>query len=303
MTTSTASLSLALWQVPKVLDVMTSYGTRRVAEIIGLSEKHIRAFVRADLLAPTRGPGNQYRFTFQDIALLRTARELLEGDVPARRVCAALRSLRAQLPRGRPLTAVRLAARGDRVVVLDADDLWEPETGQMALDLSLGPAAGEVAERAQPVATARAASEEQGRTLTADDWFDRGVDLEAVSLPMARSAYVKAIALDPRHAEAHVNLGRLLHRARELAAAESHYRQACAASPKSALAAFNLGVALEDRGDAARAMAAYKRAVELDPEHGEAHFNLGRLYESSGDASAALRHFSEYKRIRDRWLG
>jgi tetratricopeptide (TPR) repeat protein len=280
---------------------MTGYGTRQVAEILGLTEERIRSFVRAGLITPARGPANQYRFTFQDIVLLRTARELLDREVPARRVRAALRSLRGQLPRGRPLSAVRIAAHGDRVVVRDSEAAWEPETGQITLDFAVEFAVGELAERVEPFAPdARA---EPAEELGADDWFDLGVDLEAVSVAKARSAYARAIALDPGHAEAHLNLGRLLHESGELAGAESHYRQACAARPDSALAAFNLGVALEDRGHALEAMTAYRRAVKLDPDHGEAHFNLGRLCEARGDASAALRHFAQYKRIRERGVG
>jgi tetratricopeptide (TPR) repeat protein len=280
---------------------MTGYSTRAVAEILGITEERVRSFARAGLLAPTRGPGNQYRFTFQDIVLLRTARELLERDVPPRRVRAALLSLRAQLPRGRPLSAVRIRAHGDRVVVRDADAAWEPETGQMALDFAAELEVGGPGPRAQP-------GEARGEPFApdageADDWYDLAIDLEAASAAKARAAYGRAIALDPGHAEAHLNLGRLLHEAGELPGAESHYRQACAARPDSALAAFNLGVVLEDRGDADGAVAAYRRAVKLDPEHAESHFNLGRLYEAQGDVSAALRHLAEYKRIRERGVG
>jgi tetratricopeptide (TPR) repeat protein len=289
------------------LEEMTGYTTRAVAEILGMTEERVRSFAKAGLLAPARGPGNQLRFTFQDIVLLRAARELLERDVPARRVRAALISLRAQLPRGRPLSAVRIAAQGDRVIVREADAAWEPETGQMALDLAAEFSVGELAARVEPfapdVSPGAPGEDVADHELTADDWYDLAIDLEAVSAAKARAAYARAIALDPGHAEAHLNLGRLLHEAGELAGAESHYRQACSARPDSALAAFNLGVALEDRGAAAEAIATYKRAVKLDPEHAESHFNLGRLYEAKGDASAALRHLAEYKRIRERGVG
>jgi tetratricopeptide (TPR) repeat protein len=274
---------------------MTGYTTRQVAEILGLAEERVRSFARAGLIG-ARGPGNARRFTFQDIVLLRAARELLDQDVPPRRVRSALLSLRAQLPQGRPLSAVHVSAVGERVVVRDQDTAWEPETGQVALDFSVR----ELAARVQPFTPDIGPADADDQALSADDWYDVALDLEAVSLDKAHAAYRRAIALDPGHAEAHLNLGRLLHEVGDLAGAESHYRQACAARPESALAAFNLGVALEDRGEAREAMAAYKRAVKLDREMAEAHFNLGRLCEAAGDKSGALRHLAQYKRIQER---
>jgi tetratricopeptide (TPR) repeat protein len=275
---------------------MTGYTTRQVAEILGLTEERVRSFARAGLLDPGRGPGNSLRFTFQDIVLLRAARELLDQDVPTRRVHAALLSLRAQLPQGRPLSAVRVSALGERVLVRDQDTAWEPETGQVALDFSVA----ELAVRVEPFAPDVGRADTDDAELSADDWYDVALDLEAVSVEKARGAYRRAIALDPGHAEAHLNLGRLLHEVGDLAGAESHYRQACAARPESALAAFNLGVALEDKGDAREAMAAYRRALKLDGEIAEAHFNLGRLCEAAGDKRGALQHLAQYKRIQER---
>ena len=275
---------------------MTGYSTRHVAEILGLTEGRVRSFARSGLLDPGRGPGNTYRFTFQDIVLLRAARELIDQDVPARRVSSALRSLRAQLPRGQPLSGVRVVALGERVVVHYQDTAWDPETGQVSLDFFVGELAAQVEPFAPDAGRARPGDDE----LSADDWYDLAIDLEAVSLDKARSAYRRAIAMAPGHAEAHLNLGRLLHEKGDISDAESHYRQACAARPDSALAAFNLGVALEDRGKGAEALAVYRRAVKLDPEHAEAHFNLGKLCEAAGDRTGALQHLAQYKRIRER---
>jgi tetratricopeptide (TPR) repeat protein len=275
---------------------MTGYTTRQVAEILGLTEERVRAFARAGLLDPQRGPGKAFRFTFQDIVLLRTAKGLLDQEVPARRVRSALLSLREQLPQGRPLSAVRVSAEGERVLVRDQDTAWEPETGQVALDFSVG----ELAARVEPFTPELGPADADDEELSADDWYDVALDLEAVSVEKARSAYRRAIALDPGHAEAHLNLGRLLHELGDVAGAESHYRQACAASPESALAAFNLGVALEDRGEAREAMVAYRRALELDDEIAEAHFNLGRLCEAAGDKRGAVLHLAQYKRIQER---
>ena len=128
-----------------IFQAMTGYTTRHVAEILGLPEERVRAFAREGLLEPQRGRGNAYRFSFQDIVLLRAARDLIDRDVPPRRVHSALRRLRAQLPVGRPLSAVRVSAAGERVIVRDESAAWDPETGQVSLDFSVGELAARVA--------------------------------------------------------------------------------------------------------------------------------------------------------------
>lgn len=276
-----------------------AYSTRQVAEILGLSPRQVRRYARSDLLRPERGPGNAYRFTFQDIVLLRTARELRSGGVPARRVNRALESLRKQLPTGRPLSALRISTQGDRVVVRDREALWEPDTGQVHFDFSVAELAKRVAPLARATADERAVRESgAGAELDADQWYDLAVDLEAVAPAKAREAYRRAIALYPGHPEAHLNLGRLLHEEGQLADAESHYRQALAADPENAMAAYNLGVVLEDRDRPQEAVQAYKRALAHDPGHAEAHFNVGRLYESAGQEELAVRHLAAYRRLK-----
>jgi tetratricopeptide (TPR) repeat protein len=272
---------------------MTGYTTREVAEVLGISTAQVRTFARG-LLEPRRGPGGGLRFSFQDIVLLRTARELRARNLSPRRIRAALSHLRDQLPEGRPLSAVAIAASGDHVVVRDHGTVWEPETGQVAFDFSVR----ELATRVEPFA-GRLVSEqaEVEEELDADGWYDLGWELEAVSLSDASAAYARALELSPEHVEARVNRGRLLHEAGDVATAEAEYRRALEEAPDSALASFNLGVALEDQQRYEAAIGAYARAVELDGELAEAHFNLARLRERAGDPRGALRHFSEYRRL------
>jgi tetratricopeptide (TPR) repeat protein len=272
---------------------MTGYSTREVAEVLGVSPAQVRAYARSGLLTPERGPRQRYRFSFTDIVLLRTARELTEHDVPARRVRRALERLGEQLPAGRPLSAVHISAEGDRVIVRDRDKVWEPETGQVTFDFSVE----ELAAQVEPFAPRVAA--EQGRTspTDADDWYDLGLDLEAVSVTQACDAYEEALALDPRHADAHLNLGRLLHEQGKLPAAEARYRKARELEPGNALAAYNLGVVLEDLGWLEEAEAAYRQALEVDPDLARAHFNLAGLCERAGDVAGAVQHLAAYRRL------
>ncbi len=272
---------------------MTGYTTREVAEVLGVTPHQVRSYARAVLLSPSRGPGNAYRFSFQDIILLRAARELRAWSISAQKVGRALRRLREQLPEGRPLSGVRIAALGDDVVVRDQGEVWEPETGQMSFDFSVGELAAKVEPFAGRMARERARVEE----MSADDWYDLGWDLEAVSLSEAKGAYRRALELRPNHAEAHLNIGRLLHEEGKLDEAETAYRLALDGSPGSALALFNLGVALEDRGREEEAAEAYLEAVERDPRLASAHFNLARLCERRGDERGAFRHLAAYRRL------
>ena len=155
----------------------------------------------------------------------------------------------------------------------------------------------ELAARVAPLARgaaerARADAEERSAT----EWFELGVELEAVAPEEAREAYRHALALDPQLAGPRVNLGRLLHEAGELAEAEQQYRHVLSGR-EHALAAFNLGVLLEDVKRDADAIHAYARAIAADPGLAEAHFNLARLYERRGDRHAAIRHFNGYRAL------
>jgi tetratricopeptide (TPR) repeat protein len=188
---------------------------------------------------------------------------------------------------------VSIAAAGEQVVVRDTDTLWEPETGQVTFDFSVG----DLASRVEPFAGRLARERATAEGLDADGWYDLAWDLEAVSLEEAAEAYRRVLSLAPTHFEARVNLGRLLHESGDLPAAESEYRAALASEPSSALATFNLGVALEDQGRLREAAEAYEQAVYLDAALAEAHFNLARLREQQGDPRGALRHLSEYRRL------
>src|SRR5690606_31703404 len=209
------------------------------------------------------------------LVFLRVVKGLASARVPPRRVHQALRRLREQLPEDRPLSALRLAALGGEVVVRERDRVWSPATGQYWLDFDAAPAeAGAALPWPGPRAAAAAEPEEPvALTASADGWYAIGAELEESDPEQARVAYERALELDPRHADAHVNLGCLEHEAGRFAEAERHYRAALAIRPGDATAAFDLGVVLEDLGRPEEARAAYERARAIDPRAGDAHHN------------------------------
>ncbi len=270
---------------------MKGYTTRDVAELLELSPDTIREIARAGILEPTRTEGNQYRFDFQDIIVLRTAKELLDAGVRRAQINNALFKLKARLPSNRPLTSLRIAGDGGKVVIREEDQVYDPDSGQIHFNFAVADLAGTVA----PLARQAAEEAEGSDQLSSDDWFDLGVDLEAVSPEDAPAAYLRALELDPYHSDAHVNLGRLLQEAGEYEAAEEHYNRALDAEPDNVLAAFNMGTLFEDMGRVDDAITAYKRATNL----ADAHYNLSRLYELVGEHAEALKHLKTYRSLID----
>lgn len=262
--------------------------------MLGLSPAQIRSYAGMGFLDPERGRRGELRFGFRDLILLRTAGALSDAKIPQRKVKRVLERLRDQLPEGRSLTGVRIAADGERIIVRDGDDVWNPESGQALFDFAVA----EVVAKTEPF-TRRAVEEARDRagSMSAEAWYELGCDLEVTSVDDAIEAYERALELDPALADGHVNLGRLLHERGGPAAAEDHYRRALELDPEHAIAAFNRGVALEDLGRVRHAINAYELALELDPENADAHFNLAGLYERRGEKADAVRHLKAYRSL------
>jgi tetratricopeptide (TPR) repeat protein len=136
--------------------------------------------------------------------------------------------------------------------------------------------------------------------MSVDDLYERGCDLDEHAPQEAAQAYRDALELDPDHADAHVNLGRILHDQGDPRAAIEHYRKALELAPRHATASFNLGVALEDLRLFEEAVLAYTMAIATDPACADAHYNLSRLYERRGEGAAALRHLRTYRNLVER---
>ncbi len=267
---------------------MHPYGVRDVEKLLDLPRHTIRALIEAGFVSPERGPRNAYLFSFQDLIVLRTARALAAANVPPTRITRSLKELRRHLPAAVPLSGLSICAVADRVVVKEGESRWQAESGQylLALDVDLADGSLNVIERRAPAPPA-----------SAEDWFNRGVDLERDDADAARRAYEQAVAVDPAHLSARINLGRLLHEAGRLADAERVYREGGAASGSDPLLLYNLGVLLEDLARKGEAMAAYEQALRADPRLADAHYNLARLHQELDQPKEALRHLAQYRRL------
>lgn len=269
----------------------STFSLRAAQQKLGLSRAVLSGLIGAGFVTPMRGARNEHRFTFQDLALLRTAYALQKANIAPRKILSSLAKLRASLPTEVPLTGLRITAVGADVAVRNGQgSLESAASGQYLLDFDVAAAGASVSflDRSPPVDTAPSAS----------DHFRRAEKLEAEDAEGAQAAYRMAIDLDPSFADAYLNLGAMLCDAQRWDAALSLYDRAIVVCPSSALIRFNRAVALEDLGRLEEAVASYELSLTLDPSLADAHFNVARLKERLGDAKSALRHFNAYRKLQ-----
>src|SRR2546428_9785476 len=119
---------------------MKGYTSQDVARLLGLTVPQVQAFARDGFLTPPRpgrGVRRKLQFSFQDLVILRTAKALVAARIPMRRIRPALKKLRQQLPRGRSLADLRIAAEGDRIAVSDGTTPSNPASGQTHPDFAV----------------------------------------------------------------------------------------------------------------------------------------------------------------------
>jgi len=275
---------------------MHAYDTKDLERLFGLPASAVRSLTRAGHVSPVKR-GGRLHYSFQDLLMLRTASALRAAKISPRRINRTLQTLRATLPAGSAANARSLTALGNQIAIREGKMTWESESGQYVLALDLGEEKGGLHVIARPAADpAKAPAAVPASTVdaSADDYYEQGFALEDADPEAARAAYEACLKGNPRHVEARINLGRLLHLAGHLDEAERIYRAAHEPEP---LVLFNLGVLLEDSGREAEAIAAYREALALDPQLADAHYNLARLHERAQNPKASLRHLLAYRRL------
>jgi hypothetical protein len=125
---------------------------------------------------------------------------------------------------------------------------------------------------------------------------------EAGRLQEAVGRLREAIAVEPNHAPALVNLGDALGANGELDEAEQVLDRAIQLAPALVEAHMTLGIVRLQRGRVPESVAALRTALTLSPSHADAHSNLAHALFVSGAWEAAWPHF-EYRFRRHAYRG
>ena len=236
---------------------MHPYGVREVQKLLRLPRSTIRTLIDAGFVSPARGPRNAWRFSFQDLIVLRTAQALAAANVPARRIARSMRELRRHLPASMPLSGLSIAAEADRVVVREGSRRWQADSGQYLLAFEASAADGSLRVLERPA---------RATVPGAEAYIERGCEFhERGCLPEAERTYREGIQTCGEDPLLLYNLGIVLEDLDRKADALSAYERALSADPAFADCHYNAALLYEALGkprDAIRHMAQYRRLLK-----------------------------------------
>ncbi len=274
-----------------------AFVTREAARYAALSEPQVRRIARLGIVHPTRNGKSGYVFSFQDVVVLRQIGNMRREGISLAKILKGMQSLANRLDAHQPLSSVRVRANGSHVVVQEHEEIWSPETGQHHLNFDEQVEVLDAEIQSFPKPEKRSSFEQllKDRTLTSEDWFNIGMELERNDTEQACAAYRQAIVLDSQNADAYINLGRLLQINDKLRDAKRLYEKVLQFSPDSELASYNLGTVYHTFDEFDLAIKFYKRA----PNMALSHHNLAQIFEQTGDELSARRHFKRSLELED----
>jgi DNA-binding transcriptional MerR regulator len=264
------------------IKVSNGFSTRAAARILAIPPDRIRYWVKRSLVRPFVR-GRQLRFGFDDLLVMRLAKELLPTRRHLEPMRRCLERVRRMFGPARPVTSLRMINCDGRIVVRDGAVAVEALSGQLLLSFDPPPAPGKIEERFGPARVRERFDE--ARRLAEND------PLRALML------YSELLGREPRNFEAHMDLAGLFEREGDLPGALRALLGAAAIAPANAEVHTRLGLLYRRRGEANNALQSFLRAADCDPLSLAAHRNLAELYEAIGRKREALRHLSTVHRL------
>lgn len=113
----------------------------------------------------------------------------------------------------------------------------------------------------------------------------------------AIDAYMQAVRINQKFAEAWNNLGSVYMVSSQPAKAIDAYMQAVRANPNLAASWSNMGIPYADLGQFTKAIEAYRQAVRINPEDVDAWYNMGVVYGEIGQTTNAIEAYQQAVRI------
>lgn len=274
------------------------YSIRDLQSLLGVSRRVLAGLIAAGFVSPSRGRRNELRFSFRDVALLRTAVRLQSAKIPSRRILHALSRLQSELSEDTPMSRLRISAVGDAVAVRTGHTQWDANSGQLLLDF----AADEKSDDTRSGVTDMDSSpvKLKAREKLAARWYEVAERSQENGRKMrAERAYRKALELSPApHYYAYANLGALLSQEESRCSdALKVFEAALEHFAEVELLHYNRAILLEHAHRLEEAAASFQRCVELNPHSDEALYDFGVILTKLDRWDEAAKIFVECLRL------
>ena len=120
-------------------------------------------------------------------------------------------------------------------------------------------------------------------------------------IDLAINNFEKAIALNPKYAEAHYNLGVAFQKTHQLDNAIKHYKEAINVKHEYPAAHNNLGLISLELGYTDSAIKSFEWAIAYSPEYAEAHNSLGAASQELDNFDEAIKHYKKAVTINPKY--
>jgi len=109
-----------------------TFTNRQVIAISKLSQRQLTYWRRTALVVPSgHSPGGHARYSFTDLVIIRTIKQLLDSGVSTQKIRKSIKRLGEFLPTLKtPLNELTLVATGDVILVLHKGSTFEALSGQ-----------------------------------------------------------------------------------------------------------------------------------------------------------------------------
>jgi tetratricopeptide (TPR) repeat protein len=229
--------------------VKSNYSLREIKQMFGLSERTIRRWIEQGIIQGTPAPdASDFNFDFQALTQFRRVRELRGRGLSIKQIEAELQGQLNLFCSFEPGKLSRLLTPIEEALLLDQQG--DPQAAELYLE-----AINDGDNVAEAYCNLGIINKEKG---------DLGKALDNFTLSLKH---------EPRHVEAHYNLGNLYYDAGEFRLARLHYEGAAQIAPDFSLVYFNLALAhfkLDDLPASLAALETYRQLRQPDDEENDA---------------------------------
>ncbi len=296
------------------------YTPALLAEILGVSVRVVRRWVRAGLLEATCEVMHLPYFDFSQLSAARQLARWMQQGASVQSIQQQLQLLRQRaeqrladhdlLPEQLTIENLPITADGKRLVLRSGDYFLEA-SGQLRFGFDSASTEEQAASAvvpfqknpellfplaAAPVSLTHASI--ANSQLSLQEMLDEALAAEDNDdLPSAIDWCRAAMAAYGVNAEVCFQLAELLYRTGDLSGARERYFVALEVEPTLVEARANLGCVLAECGELELAVAAFEGTLEQYADYADVHFHLARTLEDLGQTAGAIDHWRQFLRL------